>query len=130
MKYVNDEFEEAWIALKQPIEIVPDPDALSFYKESQKERDIFREFHREHSTSTSAGSPYQCTLISKGNEYILSKAIPYDTYKFQCDCDNPIRALVPKSTFKEEMKYDVYCNLVAGHFDYLFTSLYSVPSID
>jgi len=58
MKYVNDEFEEAWIAPKQPMETAPDPDALSFYKESQKERDIFREFHREHSTSTSAGSPY------------------------------------------------------------------------
>ena len=45
MKYVNDEFEEAWIAPKQPMKTAPDPDALSFYKELQKERDIFREFH-------------------------------------------------------------------------------------
>ena len=42
----------------------------------------------------------------------------------------PIEVLVPEKTLDSTMDYNVSSDLIEGCFDYLFTSLYSVPLID
>ena len=129
LKYFNDEFEDKWVAPKNPADTNPDPNALFFYKESQEKRDAFLDFHREHSTSTSTQGPCQCSLLSDGNQFILTNDIPHDSHKYDCDCNKPIEVLVPKGTKDSTISYDISGALQDGDFDHLFTSLHSAPSI-
>ena len=62
-KFFDNEFENAWIAPKNPMETNPDPLSLAAYVQAQRERDAFREFHKVYSTLTTAESQCQCALI-------------------------------------------------------------------
>ena len=73
LKYFDDEFEEEWIAPKNPIETNPDPLSLAAYEQAQRERDAFLEFYKAHSTLTTAESQRQCTLIDNGNSIFYLK---------------------------------------------------------
>ena len=98
LKYFNDDFDEAWVAQRNPIDTEPDPKQLVFYADSQRKCDAFLEFYQEHSTSMSAGSQYQCSLLGSSNQHILDKAILHNNYKFNCDCSTPIEKIVSKKT--------------------------------
>ena len=130
MKYFDEEFEEKWASLSHPLETEPDPESLSAFQHAVKERDIFLEFYKENSTLTSAGSPCQCTLVEQGNHHIMSNNIPHTSYTYDCDCGNPITPLAQLKTNDASMTYDVCNDLIEGYFDYLFTSMCSIPSID
>ena len=56
-KYYNDKFNDEWTAPKHPIETDQDPNLLKAFKLVEKERDIFLDFYKEHSTLTLARSP-------------------------------------------------------------------------
>ena len=45
MRYFNDEFKEAQVALVRVAATEPDPDTLTFYAKSQQEQESFRTFH-------------------------------------------------------------------------------------
>ena len=67
---------------------------------------------------------------NKGNQHIQSKNIPHDTFAFDCDCGNAIDVFIPKKIHAVGMNYNTHCDLINGRFDHIFTSLYSVPSIE
>ena len=130
MKYFFEEFQNS---MKPPLKVAeskPEPSAKAFYIESLKERDVFTEFHNHHASLVLKDSPCQCTLISKAHKYLQEKRIPTDEIEYNCDCGLMIKVLVPKPTYLEDVTYDVYQELVNGSLDYLYTSKYSVPSID
>ena len=80
IRYYNDEFDEAQIVLKRVNVTEPDQDVLIFCTESQKEGEIFREFHREHSMPISAESLCQCVPRDDKNQCISTKEILCDTF--------------------------------------------------
>ena len=80
--------------------------------------------------SISAGSLFQHALADKGNQHILTKEIPNDTFKFNYNCGNSIKVFVLKKTHESAINYNVHSDLVTRYFDYLFTLLCSAPSID
>ena len=130
LKFFDDEFGNAWIAPKNPIETNPDPLSLAAYEQAQRERDAFQEFHKVHSTLTTAESQCQCTLIDNGNQHILSKEISHESYAFDRDCGKSIATLVLKRICDSAMTHDASNDLIEGYFDHLFASLHSIPSTD
>ena len=129
-RFYNDEFDKEWKAKRHPLDTTPDPYILEEYQAAQHHCEEFRNFCLSNSTTTSADSPCQCSLINKGNQHILSNNILHDICEFDCDCSTPLKVLVPKRTLDPKMDYDIVNDLVDGHLDYLFSSLHSVPSID
>ena len=130
MQYFYEEYQNSMKPSLTVAESKPDPSARTFYVESQKEREVFLAFHNHHSSSVLEDSPCQCTLISEAHQYLQTKRIPTDEIEYNCDCGSLIKVLVPKPTYLEDVKYDVYQELVNGSLDYLFTSKHSVPSSD
>ena len=130
IRYFNDEFDEFWVVLARVNTTEPNPDTLTFYTEFQQERETFWAFNQEYSTSISAENPCQCALVNDGNQCILTKEIPCDKLKFNCDCGNTIEIFVRKKTYEVGMNYDAHSDLISDLYDYLFASSYSVLSID
>ena len=130
MQYYYKEFQNSMKPSLTVAESKPEPSAKAFYIESQKERDVFTAFYNHHLSSVLEDSPCQCTLISKAHKYLRTKRIPTDKIEYNCDCSSPIKVLVPKPTYLEDVTYDVHQELVKESLNYLFTSKYSVPSTD
>ena len=112
IKYHGKVFQTSKAATPSMPETAPDPDAQAFYIESQKERDVFRDFHEHHSTSTLEESPCQCTLFDQAHKHIQEQKMPTDEHDFRCDCGKPLKASVPKTTHPEAMVYDVHQDLL------------------
>ena len=128
--YYDKEFKWEWISTLHVADTEPHPEALSVFEVATKEYNAFLDFNKKHSTSTSTTSSCQCTLIERGNQHIVSKNIPHNSYTFNCDCGKSITPLVPTETRATDMTYDVHQDLIDGHFDHLFTSVHSIPSGD
>ena len=129
-KYFDEVYDEGWNAVIPLTEMKPDPKSLECFVRAMEDRETFVNFNKVHSTSTPLRGICQCTLVEKGNQYILSKKIPNVSFTFECDCSKQISTLVPLGTNSAGMTYDICEDLIEGHFDHLFTSLHSIPSID
>ena len=56
MRYFNDEFKEAQVALVRVAATEPDPDTLTLCIKLQREQEVLRELYQEYSASISAES--------------------------------------------------------------------------